>query len=123
MAHIVVLDFGHGGSKAGAVYEGAVEKQLNLLTGREIYRSLHEQETGRDLRVLLTRDEDHDIPLTNRCGLINKCADDFAVNGKLQRPAPILQSNHHHHLPYCKPPLLCAQRPRSPIPIRWHRLE
>lgn len=72
----VVLDYGHGGSKKGAVYEDAVygiieEKKVNLQTGNEIYRELHEQENGTEIQVMLTRDADYDISLTTRCGLIN----------------------------------------------------
>lgn len=73
MEYHVVLDYGHGGSKSGAVYNGAVEKQLNYLTGSQIYSSLHEHEQRRRIRILLTRDEDYDVPLRTRCDLINQC--------------------------------------------------
>lgn len=67
----VVLDYGHGGSKKGAVYGGIEEKLVNLHTGNEIFRELHEQENGTEIQVMLTRDGDYDIPLSTRCGLIN----------------------------------------------------
>lgn len=80
MAFHVILDYGHGGSKAGAVYAGAVEKQLNYLTGNEIYHALHQQKKERELRVLLTRDEDYDVPLRLRCDMINQCKRKYDVD-------------------------------------------
>ncbi len=67
----IVLDYGHGGSKPGAVYGGVEEKTVNLLTGQELYRNLHAGKGDRDLQVMLTRDADYDIPLSTRCALIN----------------------------------------------------
>ncbi len=80
MTHIVVLDYGHGGSKSGAIYGSAVEKQLNLWTGREIYNELHRQSNGRNVSVLLTRDDDYDVPLGVRCQLVNLCAENHDVS-------------------------------------------
>ncbi len=68
----IVLDYGHGGSKPGAVYGGVEEKTVNLLTGQDLYRRLHAGKGDRDLQVLLTRDTDYDIPLNTRCALINE---------------------------------------------------
>ncbi len=68
----LVLDYGHGGSKSGAVYQGVQEKSVNFLTGRAIYEALHVQKEKRSLQVLLTRDADYDIPLSTRCELINR---------------------------------------------------
>jgi N-acetylmuramoyl-L-alanine amidase len=65
----VVLDFGHGGSKQGAVYGQIEEKELNLLTGMALYQALHKEND--DIQVLLTRDNDYDIPLIVRGELIN----------------------------------------------------
>lgn len=63
----VVLDFGHGGSKPGAVYGGVEEKTVNLLLGQSLAERLRQA----DLDVLLTRDGDYDVPLGVRCRLIN----------------------------------------------------
>lgn len=67
----IVLDYGHGGSKPGAVYRGTEEKTVNYLTGQELYRHFGDLGGNRDLQVLLTRDADYDIPLRTRCALIN----------------------------------------------------
>ncbi|MEE9464054.1 MAG: N-acetylmuramoyl-L-alanine amidase [Candidatus Neomarinimicrobiota bacterium] len=67
----IVLDYGHGGSKPGAVYGGIEEKTVNLLTGQELNRRLHSENGGSNLQVLLTRDADYDISLRTRCALIN----------------------------------------------------
>lgn len=68
----VVLDYGHGGSKPGAVYEGVEEKTVNLLTGQKIFEALHKDETGNNkIQVMLTRDADYNIPISVRYKLIN----------------------------------------------------
>jgi N-acetylmuramoyl-L-alanine amidase len=67
----IVLDYGHGGSKPGAVAGGIEEKYVNLMTGKALYDALHAQKERKTLQVLLTRDTDYDIPLSTRCGLIN----------------------------------------------------
>lgn len=69
--HRVVIDYGHGGEKSGAVYGDAMEKDLALSTGRKIYEALHFLEAGRKIEVLLTRDADYDVPIAVRCELIN----------------------------------------------------
>ncbi len=67
----IVLDYGHGGSKPGAVYGGIEEKTVNYLTGQELDRHFRDLGDDRDLEVLLTRDADYDIPLSTRYALIN----------------------------------------------------
>jgi hypothetical protein len=62
----IVLDYGHGGSKPGAVAGGIEERHVNLMTGKALYDALHEQKGGKALQVLLTRDADYDIPLSTR---------------------------------------------------------
>ncbi|UCE19723.1 MAG: N-acetylmuramoyl-L-alanine amidase [Gemmatimonadota bacterium] len=68
----VVIDYGHGGSKPGAVYGGVEEKTVNLFTGQELYHELHKHDEGQDIQVMLTRDSDYDIPISVRCQLINQ---------------------------------------------------
>ncbi len=67
----VVIDYGHGGSKSGAVYGGIEEKTVNMLTGEEIYEQLRTETHGHNIQVMLTRDADYDIPLRTRCTIIN----------------------------------------------------
>jgi N-acetylmuramoyl-L-alanine amidase len=63
----VVLDFGHGGSKPGAVYGGVEEKTVNFLLGQLLAERLRQE----SLSILVTRDGDYDVPLGVRCRLIN----------------------------------------------------
>jgi len=76
----IVVDYGHGGSKPGAVYGGVEEKTVNLLTGNALYQALHTHKPVDDLRVLLIRDGDYDVPLLSRCQMINQCADTYGVD-------------------------------------------
>jgi N-acetylmuramoyl-L-alanine amidase len=84
----IVLDYGHGGSKPGAISGGVEEKTVNLLTGQELDRQLHASKNGRDLQVMLTRDADYDIPLSTRCALIN-------AHHK-EEPIQLVLSVHHN---------------------------
>ncbi len=65
--HRIVLDYGHGGSKPGAVYGGVEEKTVNLLLGQVCAERLRKA----GFKVLLTRDGDYDVPLGVRCRLVN----------------------------------------------------
>ena len=77
----LVLDYGHGGSKPGAVHGGAVEKELNMLTGEEVYGYMHNlYGQSQDFRVFLTRDGDYDISLRARAGLINEAHSLYPVS-------------------------------------------
>ncbi len=70
---IIVLDYGHGGSKSGAVVDSVEEKDLNLITGEMIRKKLKATNPlGKNIRVLLTRDADYDIPISIRYRLINQ---------------------------------------------------
>lgn len=73
----ITLDYGHGGAKPGASYNGVVEKAVNLELGSRIYEALHAQVDSHgaeheELKVTLTRDSDQDIPLSIRYQLINQ---------------------------------------------------
>lgn len=85
----VVLDYGHGGSKPGAAYNGIEEKTVNLLLGQSIYAALWQQSTAdRTIQVMLTRDSDYDIPISVRLQLINL--------HHQQRPIHLVCSIHHN---------------------------
>jgi N-acetylmuramoyl-L-alanine amidase len=61
---VVMLDPGHGGIDPGAIgVNGTHEKAIALATAKEAAKML--EATGR-FRVLLTRDDDHYIPLADR---------------------------------------------------------
>ena len=86
MTYRIVLDYGHGGSKTGAAYQGILEKHLNLDLGQKIYQQL--KQLSDDIQVMLTRDDDYDIPIASRCALINA--------HHQQRPIDLVASIHHN---------------------------
>lgn len=60
---VIALDPGHGGTDVGALSpHGYFEKEANLLVAREVRRALEK----RGLRVLMTREDDRAIELTER---------------------------------------------------------
>lgn len=73
---MIVLDPGHGGNDAGASFKEKKdqtaqvynEKTMTLLIARDLAREL----IIRGYQVLLTRNEDLDVSLTNRTALANK---------------------------------------------------
>lgn len=85
--YFAVLDYGHGGSKPGAVYGGVEEKIVNMILGESVRRSLKDR-AGDEVGVMLTRDDDYDIPLAARYGLINE--------HHRQRPINVVVSVHHN---------------------------
>ncbi len=58
----VVIDPGHGGSDSGAVGNGIIEKDFNLMISKYIYNRL--KELGVD--VYITRDRDETLTPTER---------------------------------------------------------
>ena len=75
----VILDPGHGGEDTGAVVSGAIrESEVVLavaLKARDILR-----ERAPDLPVLLTRDDDHFVPLHQRMAIANEHQARFFVS-------------------------------------------
>lgn len=66
----VVLDPGHGGQETGRIGpRGTLEKDVNLAVARALKRWLERQD---GLRVVLTRDEDADLPLSRRAEIANQ---------------------------------------------------
>jgi len=66
----IVLDPGHGGGESGAIGPaGTEEKDLTLELARTLKRKL---EARLPVRVVLTRDEDADLPLETRTALANQ---------------------------------------------------
>lgn len=72
----VVIDPGHGGRDAGAVYGGAKEADINLQVARLILEDL----ASRGVDVLMTRDVDMDVSLRQRCNLSNTVSPDLFVS-------------------------------------------
>ena len=73
----VVLDAGHGGEDEGAAgVRGLVEKDLVLDVGRRLAARLRE----RDLRVVMTRDDDRFVPLEERFAIANDARGDLFIS-------------------------------------------
>ena len=65
----IVIDPGHGGKDAGVRgAEGALEKELTLSVARRAKAAI---ESGLGIRVLLTRDDDRNVPLEERTAVAN----------------------------------------------------
>lgn len=73
---LVVIDPGHGGSANGAVYDGVLEKELNLSIAVQAARLL--EEAG--LTVRMTRTGDQDVGLYDRIDLANGQGADLFVS-------------------------------------------
>ena len=68
--HTIVVDPGHGGEETGAIGpSGVAEKDLTLLLSRALKTRL---ESRLPVRVVLTRNQDVDLPLTNRTAVANQ---------------------------------------------------
>jgi len=73
----VVIDAGHGGEDEGAKGpRGALEKEVVLDVAVRLAARLRE----RDLRVVLTRDSDHFVPLERRTAIANDARGDLFVS-------------------------------------------
>jgi len=64
---VVCLDAGHGGTAAGAEFEGRLEKDDNLKMALRV-RDLLES-SGCELKVVLTRTDDSSVELQERCDI------------------------------------------------------
>ena len=73
----IVLDPGHGGSAAGAESGGLVEKDFTLRLARLLKSKL---QAALPVRVVLTRDEDADLPLETRSALANQLKAELFVS-------------------------------------------
>ena len=74
----IVIDPGHGGSNTGARGSGgAAEKELTLLLARALRSRLMER---LPVRVVLTRNEDVDLPLETRTAIANQQKADLFIS-------------------------------------------
>jgi N-acetylmuramoyl-L-alanine amidase len=75
---LVVVDAGHGGKDPGATgARGSYEKELNLAAALELARVLRERG---DLDVVLTRESDVFVPLSERSDLANEKEADLFIS-------------------------------------------
>ena len=74
----LVIDPGHGGEDEGAAGpDGTLEKDLTLAVARRL-RATIERQLG--IRVLLTRDDDRDVPLDRRTAVANNNKADVFIS-------------------------------------------
>lgn len=75
---IVAVDPGHGGEDPGAIgRRGTYEKHVVLAISRKLKRVL---EADRDVRVVLTRDDDYFVPLAQRVAKARRVSADLLVS-------------------------------------------
>lgn len=67
---VVVVDAGHGGKDAGAVDNGQKEKDINLAVAQKLAAKIRER--LRDVKVVLTRDDDRFLTLQERADIANR---------------------------------------------------
>jgi N-acetylmuramoyl-L-alanine amidase len=72
----VVLDPGHGGIDKGTSYESLYEKDVTLALAQEVASQLK----SRGIEVVVTRDADHEIPLSQRTAIANKLGADIFIS-------------------------------------------
>jgi len=73
----VVIDAGHGGMDSGAIgTRGTLEKDLNLEFAKALARQL---EKDRRIHVIMTRDKDEFIPLSQRTEIANSARADLFI--------------------------------------------
>jgi N-acetylmuramoyl-L-alanine amidase len=74
----IVLDPGHGGVERGAIGPaGTEEKELTLILAKALKRKLEERLA---VQVVLTRNEDADLPLDTRTALANQTKGDLFIS-------------------------------------------
>jgi N-acetylmuramoyl-L-alanine amidase len=73
---VIVLDPGHGGSDAGVTVQGAVEKDLTLRLARLVKAEI---ERRSPVRVVLTREDDHDASEDDRAERANRAHADLVI--------------------------------------------
>ncbi|MFH1532453.1 MAG: N-acetylmuramoyl-L-alanine amidase [Pseudomonadota bacterium] len=76
--HTVVIDPGHGGENLGALgTTGVYEKEINLVIAMSLKRLL---EIRTDMRVVMTREDDRDVPFEERITIANKVQADLFIS-------------------------------------------
>lgn len=76
-AIVVVIDPGHGGENAGAIYGGYIEKTLTLNTAMAMKEELEKYD---GIKVYLTREEDVDVSLAERAAFAKEVDADLLLS-------------------------------------------
>ncbi|MDQ1160941.1 N-acetylmuramoyl-L-alanine amidase [Chryseobacterium sp. SORGH_AS 447] len=74
---LIVIDAGHGGNDMGASRNGIYEKDIVLSIGKEIQKF---NTTQSKYEVILTRDNDTDLPLSGRTTFINQLHPELVIS-------------------------------------------
>lgn len=74
---LIIIDAGHGGTDMGSNKNGIYEKNIVLIIGKEIQKFNTAQNK---YEVILTRDHDTDIPLSDRTAVINKLNPEMVIS-------------------------------------------
>lgn len=72
----IFIDPGHGGSDSGAVSNGLIEKDINLIVAKEVKRLLEEQ----NVKVLMSREGDTYPSLDERASKANSFKADYFIS-------------------------------------------
>ncbi len=73
----IVIDAGHGGKDPGAISRGGLKERSVTL---DIARRLANKLRGAGIEVIMTRDKDEFVPLSERAEIANKVKADFFVS-------------------------------------------
>lgn len=74
---LIVIDAGHGGDDFGTKRDGFYEKDIALNIGKEIQKLGNAQDL---YEVILTRNDDSNIPLSERTAFINKLNPEMVIS-------------------------------------------
>lgn len=72
----IVIDAGHGGHDLGATHEEALEKSIVV----EVTKKIQSLNTDADIKIHVTRTEDHFLSLQERANFINKIKPDLVIS-------------------------------------------
>lgn len=72
----IAIDPGHGGSATGASYQGVAEKEINLAVALLLRQRLE----ALGYRVIMTRQDDRDVGLYERCAIANTAGADIFIS-------------------------------------------
>ena len=90
----IVLDAGHGGHDIGSIHNGLSEKDFAL----EIVKLVKAKNKNANVEIILTRDEDKMVPLTERSAFINQVNPKFFISVHLNRATNnTLNGNEVYH--------------------------
>lgn len=75
---VIVLDPGHGGKDTGACDNDAMEKNINLAVAKKLQKLI--KKNLKDVKVVMTRDDDRYLTLQERADVANKAGGDLFMS-------------------------------------------